>query len=218
VDFDTIVGKVVAEGGFDTTSADVSTATVQGWVNEVYKSAVAESQWLMAQVTLASTVASQALYDLADNIADIRSLYLADDSGDPGDWSARSVEDLWGLQRGSLALSGSGGVFAITADASGAKKVQLWPVPTATGAPITALVALIPADLASGDTPAIPADTHGKLVDAAIGLGLFRVENRSDLSAAFEQRRDVLVQQLQRRKNSRAGSTPTRIQVENYDF
>jgi hypothetical protein len=215
--FEDIVSAVVGQGGFDTSAADVSTSTVQGWVNEVYKEVVAESQWLMALQTLATTVAGQNAYDLPETVADVRSLTIADSDG-PGDWQPKSLEDIWGLQRGRLGLVGSGGVFALSATSSGTKQIVLFPAPTVSGTAIQALVALIPGDMVNGNTPAIPADMHGRLIDGAIALGLLRLENRPDLAQGLEQRKDAMKAMLGRRKNSRLGSTPTRIAVEKYDF
>lgn len=211
--FDDIVTAVQVQGGFDISAADVSTATLQGWVNEVYKEVVAESRWMTAVETLAVTVAGQAAYDLPDSVVDVLGLSLADSSGNPGDWQPVSLEDLWALQRGDLGLSGSGGVYGQTAKADSTKQVQLFPAPTTSGAAITALVALVPVDLVNGKTPAIPEDLHGRLVDAAIALGLLRVEKRPDLSQPLDARKQEIKDNLVRRRNSRVGSGGTRIRV-----
>lgn len=216
--FEDIVTAVTTQGGFDTASDDVSSATVQGWVNEVYREVVAESRWMMAVETLAVTVAGTAAYDLPDTVVDVLGLALADSSGNPGDWQPCTLEDLWGLQRGTLCLSGSGGVFAQTAKADGTKQVQLFPVPTTSGAVITAQVALVPADLVNGVTPAIPVDLHGRLIDAAIALALLRLEKRPDLAQPLDARKQEIKDNLVRRRNSRMGSGGTRIRVAGYDF
>lgn len=205
--------KGQAAGGLDVTDA-----VAGGWVNEAHKEVVAESGWMMAVETLATTVAGQAAYDVPDNIADVRSIMITDATGLPADWQPKSLEDIWGLQRGVVRLVGSGGVFAATAKADGTKQVQLFPVPSTSGVAITALVSLIPVDLVNGMQPVIPVDMHGKLLDAAIALGLLRVENRPDLAQAFDARKEQLKDLLRRRKNSRMGSTPTRMQVEGHDF
>jgi hypothetical protein len=216
--FEDIVSAVTVQGGFDTTSSDTSSTIVGSLVNEVYKEVVSESQWMMAVESLATTVAGQATYALPENIADVSALELVDGNGNPGDWQPRSLTDIWGLQRGTMRLAGSGGVFAQTAAADGTKQIQLYPVPTTAGVAITALVALIPPDLVNGTSPAIPVDTHGRLLDATIALALMRIENRPDLAQSFEARKQELKQLLQRRKNSRMGSQSTRIQVYGYDF
>lgn len=216
--FENIVSAVVTQGGFDTASGDVSTATVQGWVNEVYKEVVAESKWMTAVETLAVTVAGQAAYDLPNSVVDVLGLALADSSGNPGDWEPVALEDLWALQRGRLALSGSGGVFAQTAKADSTKQIQLFPVPTVNGAAITAMVALVPADLVNGSTPAFGDDLDGRLIDAATGLGLSRVENRPDLAESGDKRKQEMKDLLVRRRNSRAGSGNTRMRIQGVDF
>jgi hypothetical protein len=212
--FEAIVAGVKSEGGLD-----VSDAIAGGWVNEAYKEVVADSKWMMAVESLATTVAAQAAYTLPENIADVVAVTI--DTGDgsgPGDWQPKALTDLWALKRGARRLRGSGGVFASTATSAGVKQVELYPAPTTTGLNITALVALIPNDLVNGDSPAIPVDMHGRLKDAAIALGMLRNENRPDLAAGFEARKTELVGKLQRRANSRMGSEPTRIQIEGVDF
>lgn len=216
--FEDIVTAVQVQGGFDSSAADVSTAVVQGWINEVYREVVAESRWMTAVETLATTVAGTAAYDLPDSVVDVLQLALADSSGSPGDWQPVGLEDLWALQRGDLALRGCGGVFAQTAKADSTKQIQLFPVPTVGGALITAMVALVPSDLVNGVTPAIPADLHGRLIDAAIGLALLRIEKRPDLAQPLDARKQEMKDLLVRRRNSRAGSGSTRIRVQGYDF
>jgi hypothetical protein len=216
--FEDIVSAVSVQGGFDSAAVDVSSTVVGSLVNEAYKEVVAETRWMMAVETLATTVAGTAAYDLPENVADVQAITIPNSTGDPGEWQPKTLTDLWGLKRGTLRLRGSGGVFAATAKADGTKQFELYPVPTQSGLVVTGLVALIPTDMVNGVSPAIPVDMHGKLVDAAIGLVMQRVENRPDLAAPFEQRKETLKALLMARKNSRMGSEPTRMMLEGYDF
>jgi hypothetical protein len=211
---DVIVADVKAQGGFD-----VDDATIYGLLNEVHKEVVGAAKWLEAIESLGATVAGVATYDLADSIVDVASINI--DPGDgtgPGDWRRVGVREIWDLQGGRSFLRGAGGVFSPYFKADGTKQLALYPVPTLAGLAITGLVALIPSDLVAGQSPVIPEDMHARLKDGVISLGLMRLENRNDLAASFEQRKDAMAGELARRKNSRVGSEPTRMLVEGYDF
>jgi hypothetical protein len=45
-----------------------------------------------------------------------------------------------------------------------------------------------------------------------------RIDERPDSAALFQQRFSEMVQELRRRKNSRIGSEPGRVQIEFVDF
>ena len=210
--FDEIVAAVKQQGGFD-----VSSGMVEGWVNEVHRQAVAESHWQMSLLSLGTTVVGQATYDVPATVADIVGIYI--DSGDgPAHYGRVGTLDVWELRGGRRWLTGSGGVFAPAFSSAGQAQIELYPAPTTAGDTIQALTAGIPADMATGGSPVIPADMHGDLVDGAIALGLLRVDERPEQALVFEQRFRAMVGKLRRRKNSRVGSAPSRLQVAGYDW
>lgn len=212
--FEQLIADVKSQGGFD-----VDDATIGALIQEVHKEVVAAAKWLEAIEPLGTTAAGVPSYALAANIVDVASVNV--DPGDgtgPGDWKRVGVREIWDLQGGRAFLRGSGGVFAPYFGSDGAKQITLYPAPTVASLAITGLVALIPPDLTAGASPVIPEDMHGRLKDGVISLGLMRFENRNDLAATFEQRKDAMTQELMRRRNSRIGSEPTRMLVENYDF
>jgi hypothetical protein len=211
---DSIVADVKSQGGFD-----IDDATIYGLYNEVHKEVVAAAKWFEAIESLGTTVVGQIAYDLAANIVDVASINI--DPGDgtgPGDWDKKSVRDIWDLQGGRKFLIGPGGVFSPWFKADGTKQLAIFPVPVTAGLAITGLVALIPPDQVAGQSPLIPEDMHGRLKDGVIELGLMRFENRTDLAVPFGQRKDAMAGELARRKNSRIGSEPERIQIEFVDY
>ncbi len=213
---DEIVAGVLAQGGFPTSQQ----ALVYGWVNEVHRKVVAETQWMMQTVTLATTVAGQTDYDIPSNVVDIVGLYLDAGSGAAGEsqYSKVSTTDMWEIRAGRRQLRGSGGVFAPDYGSLGEKRIELYPAPTVTGTAIVALAAVSPATLVAGSSPVIPEDMHGDLLDGAIALGLLRMDERGDAASLFDARYREMVGKLQRRKNSRIGSRTARMQLHGSDW
>lgn len=209
-----ISSGVASEGGFD-----VASAMIDGWVNEVYRKAVAKAQWLMRSLELGPTVAGTATYALPAGVVDLAGLFLPDAAtGRQLTYKRTSTEGLWAVKSGESRLAGSGGVFAPAFDSASVAQVELYPAPATSGLSITALAAMVPSPLASGETPAIPEDMHGDLKDGAIALGLLRIDERPDASALFQQRFDVMVAELRKRKNSRVGSGSARMKVYGSDW
>jgi hypothetical protein len=212
VTYDELLAAVKAEGGFD-----VPDAMVGGWINEVHQKAVAESQWMMRTLELGPTIAGTATYVLPDAVVDLVGLFVAPPAQPPATYGRVSTEQLWGLKSGSSWLA-DGAVFAPQFDASAVELVELYPPPGTSGASISALAAMIPGLMVSGDSPVIPADMHGDLKDGAIALGLLRVDERADSSQLFDQRFQAMVAKLRRRKKSRVGSQTSRMLVWGADW
>lgn len=211
--YDELVAALGSEGGFD-----VSTAMRGGWLNEVHRKAVAEAQWMMRSLELGPTVAGTATYVLPDDVVDLAGLYLRDPGATPAPYERASTEMLWSLKAGTSWTTGPGGVFAPTFDAVAASLVELWPVPTTSGAAISALAAMIPPLMVSGSSPVIPVDMHGDLKDGAIALGLLRIDERPDSAALFDARFAAMVASLRKRRKSRVGSGTSRMRVRGHDW
>jgi hypothetical protein len=210
VTFDEIVTGVLQQGGFSVTTAEAG-----GWVNEVHKRAVAESQYVKREYSIGNTVVDQAAYDLPAVVIDLAKLYLAAEN--TGRWERVSIDDMWELRAGRASLSGSGGVFAPKFKTDDTPQVELYPPPETAGIAIMVLAAVAPVTMTTGMSPVIPEDMHGDLLDGAIALGLLRRDERSDAAAAFEAKVERMIAKLTRRKNSRIGSGPSRIRVVGYD-
>lgn len=209
-----ISSGVASEGGFD-----VASTMIDGWVNEVYRKAVAKAQWLMRSLEVGPTVAGAATYALPAGVVDLAGLFLPDAAtGRQLTYNRTSTEALWAVKAGTSRLAGSGGVFAPAFDSVSVALVELYPVPTTSGLSITALAAMIPTTLTAADTPVIPEDMHGDLKDGAIALGLLRIDERPDAAALFEQRFQTMVGELRKRKNSRVGSGSSRMKVYGSDW
>lgn len=211
--FDELVEGVMAQGGF------TNAAMAGGWVNEVHRKAVSESQWLMQELALGSTVVDQTDYDIPANAVDIVGLYLLDtQTGLPLDWQRISTTEMWDVKGKRQGIRGTGGVFSPKFGESGEKRIELYPAPLVADVAITALAAMSPATMSSGMSPVIPEDMHGDLMDGAIALGLLRIDERPDSAALFDAKFGRMVTLLSRRKNSRVGSRTTRIRVSGHDW
>jgi hypothetical protein len=197
---------------------DVSTSTAQGWAQESYRRAVADSRWMTENLALGTTVANQSDYPLPANVVVLRSLAVA------GVQYERIGEfDLVDIKAGTAVLSSSGGVFAQSSSSAGADQVTLHPAPTQSGLAITAKAELVPTDLVTGtgagSSPIFPADLHPVVVDGAISIGYLRTDERPDMAMVHESRYQEGVQRLRARKIARvSGRAPTRIMVSGRDF
>lgn len=212
--FDELLDGVKVQGGFD-----VADAVVGGWVNEMHRKAVAESQWQMQELSLGVTVVDQTDYDIPSNAVDVVGLYLLDtQTGLPLSWQRISTTEMWEVKGGRSSLRGSGGVFCPKFGTLGEKRVELYPAPLVAGVTITALAAMAPATMSSGMSPVIPEDMHGDLMDGAIALGLLRIDERPDSAALFDAKFARMVTLLSRRRNSRVGSRSSRVRVAGHDY
>lgn len=197
--------KVIAEGGFDTNSVDVTAATVLSWINEQYRAMVAAAEWVRAPVEVGPTVVAQALYTLPDTVVQVSRVSVNGDDR----WKRVDEEELWDLKFGRGRLYGDVvGVFGQMADAAVAsvQKIELWPAPTTAGYTIQLLASVLPADLttsAPDATPLVPVDVHEHICDGAIGLGRLRVDERADLAQPFLEKYQAGVGMLLKRRRSR---------------
>lgn len=198
-----IVTKVTVEGGFDTSAADTSAATILSWINEAYRQMVSDAEWLRAERNLGNTVANQDIYTLADDIVQVSRVSV----GTNDRWKVVDAEELLDLKwSGGMALYGAPGVVAQVYDeASKVQKLQFWPAPTSAGQPIEVLCSVLPADLTTSPdtTPQVPVDLHEALCDGAIGLGRLRVDERQDLAQPFLEKFQAGVGKLVKRRRSR---------------
>ena len=211
--FDELVTGVLEEGGFD-----VPSARAGGWLNEMHRQAVADSEWLQQQISLGTTVVGQSDYDIPDDVAELQGVYIADDQGNPGHWDRVSTTDMWEIKAGRRRLTGSGGVLCAKFGTAGQKRVELYPAPLTAGSDIVGLAAMVPATMASGDSPIIPTDMHGDLMDGAIALGLLRMDERGDAAQVFDAKFQRMVAKLRKRRVKRVGSRSSRIQLRGHDF
>lgn len=210
-----MVAAVRDQGGFDSSSSNVSAATILSWVNQRYRDLVAKSKWRKAMLALGPTVAGQAQYAIPENVVDVLSLRV--DSSRP--WGRTNVDGLWQLTASTSYLTGPApGVFVPNFEADDDQVIELWPVPETAGLDIDALCALLPAALELADTPRVPEDFHESIVDGAIGMGMERIDERHDEAKPFNEKFDAATKELARRQSSRVGSGPTQIRVAGRHF
>lgn len=181
---------------------DVSSSTAQGYVQEAYRRAVADSKWLTSSVTIATTTAGDATYPLPANLVQLDSLFV-----DGVEYGRVGEFDIGDLNAAKVFLSQPGGVYGYTADSSGADQLQLYPTPTTSGLTITGKGVLVPADLVTGSgagsSPVFPIDLHSVVLDGAIAIAYQRQDERPDMAAVHEARFQEGVQKLRARRISR---------------
>lgn len=212
--FDDITLRVRTQGGFDTSTSNISPTDVQGWIQERYKQMVGRSKWRKAEEVLGTTAAGDFLYPLASNVVDVEGLNVDGDVYDPV-----GSDQLWRLRQGRMGVErGVDGYFGLGYLADGTVQVSLFPTPTTDGGVITGLVALYPDPLAAGQSPIVPDEYHEALVWGAIATGLAEIEERLDSAGYFEQQFASAVEDLKRRANSRVNTGPTQILVKGYHF
>lgn len=200
-----IVTSAFAQGGIDASPADGL-----GWLNDRYKRLVAGSKWHRRERDLGPTVADQARYAVAADVVDVLAVRVA--SGPP--LTLIDIEELWELESGVLRVSGSGGFFSNAYDdTTSSESVAIYPPPATAGQTITALCAVTPADLDTGDTPDLPDDMVQKLREGIIADGLALVDEDIESAAYHEQEFQNAIEQLRIRRVSRVGRGPNRIRV-----
>ena len=210
---DEIIAAVLAEGGFDQSSANQSAAVVLGWVNDARRKAIEDAKWLKATVSLGPTVAGQSQYAVTEDVVDLLMLQVG--GGVP--WLRISMEDLEALHAGSGTISGAPGAYAPNFESDADAVVDLWPAPATAGEAITGVAAITPLDIVAGGTEAtvkLPKRFHRDIcVHGAIAEGKLLVEEDPEAAAISKGIYEAAVELLRRRANSRIGSGPQTVKL-----
>lgn len=196
---------------------DVTTATAEAYINERHRRMVTDAMWRAATSTVATTVADQANYDLPGNVVDVKRIRIDHPSDGVQIFDPVGIEQLWEIDRGQATLTGIGGVFAEDWTSSGTVQVRLYPAPDTGGLTIKALTALLPGDLASGDSPIVPTEFHPAILDGAIADSYREQESNPGAAERHEQLFLEGVERLRKRKNTRVGGS-TRMQLYRADY
>jgi len=187
------------------------------WLNHLIREAAVETEWLRAAPTIQTTVAGQAEYVVATNVARIRNLRVG--AGDP--YERISFSTLWDLDSARVQQAwGSRNLFSESYDAAGSvKNVTLFPTPIKSGDAIQAEVVLYPADISGTANSPLPADFDLPLIHGAIAIGI-SFGDEDNASAQFHQAiYDAGKEKLRRLANSRFSSrTASRVALKGYDF
>jgi hypothetical protein len=205
------VALVTAQGGFDTSQANTSTANVLGWIDEAVQSAVADTQWLKQVRELGPTVEDEQQYLIDSDIVQVKRLRV--NGSKP--WVPTELGTLWELEAGSGFVANAPGAFAEGSDSEDAqdtsnvqKWVRLWPAPTTAGYSIEGFCAVEHPEITTSDSTPIqlPNDLVRQIaVDGAINLGLLYAHSRGDLAAPFASSYAAAVKSLEKRAKSRIG-------------
>ena len=200
-----LIDAVLAQGGFDT--AQAPRTMVLGWLNEVVSELIARSKWRRASVAVGTTVIGQSEYPAPSNIVEADTLRVGTAKA-----SRVDSEQLEDLQNGDWSVYPGHTVFAPYFSADGnTEGFEIFPTPSTAGLEIKALSAVVGATLAddSNEVTAVPADMHGRVVTAAIGLG----RERLYATPADESLREGMVTALRERRNARLGGGVQQLMV-----
>lgn len=188
--------------------------TTQGlaWLNERYRRMVVEAQWFEKEASLGTTTAGTSDYAVTAGIEDIASLYVGDTRYWPVSWDAmESLEDT------ESPGEADGPVFSPYYNSTGVLYVRLHPEPEASGLAITAHSSGQPTALTdtanAAGTPSVPDDLHPFLRDGLWADSYSLLAQRPDMAQYHDSQFLAGIRLLQRRKNSRFGSGPSRLQV-----
>lgn len=212
--FEALVDRLTS--GFDVTqprAVDVA--------NERLADMVTRSTALRAVISLGTTVANQASYALAANVAKILEITVPYTAGSAIYYGVATLEDLWAVAAGTSEITGN--VVAIEADSDATMTTdnfRLYPAPSEAGKAISGLVALRPAALTYSSATAlpIPVDQHNALL-AGAKADLFDEEGRQDEAAKNDVKFENGIKRLEASVNKRGkGSGGTRMRVVGYDI
>lgn len=208
-----LIAKCAGEGGFDTTSANVTQTTMLGWLNELYLEACAESGWPRVPRSLAPTVVGGTQYAVPDDVVDVRMVRV----GLSMPYVRMSTEELWEAQAGIRFVTPAGRrAFAPNFTTAGDPVIEVWPA--SGGVTLEAMCAITPLPLTLADAPKIPADYHGALADGMIGLGLHRIYERHSAAAPYDTKFSNMKKKLGGRGKSRIGSGPIQAKIKGVHF
>lgn len=214
--FDDATARVRTQGGFDTSTSNISTTDVQGWIQDRYKQAVADARYRLVELAVGNTVANQQNYALDTSVVEVLGLKIA---GVP--YKAAGTREVWDLDIGNLRLSVPrfGGVFTQEYESDGTVDLAIYPTPDDSGDAITALCAVEPDDWSSGTVSIIPTDLQEAIhVFGPIATGLALIDERLDSATYFENAYSAAVQKLGARRKGRINAGPVQIGVFGYHW
>lgn len=209
-----IVTAILEQGGFD-----VDRPVALGWANEKYSSMVARARALKALVELGTTTNGDDTFAFPERGVSLLSLHVVYAQG-AKEYVEGSLEQLVGIDTGRLRVPYREGVFVESFTEEGVRRIVLRPVPQEAGAPVIALVALRPLQLADSETssPIVDEDVHDALVEGAIGLGLARLDENIAEADRYEGRYEAKVAELERREKMKVAPASAQMQISGYHF
>lgn len=195
------------------TVVDVTAVEALSALNRRHRTMVSRARSYRKVVELGPTVAGTGFYAAPAGLVEFLPGGLRV-GGIP--YSKARRDDVYAQAQGTLSWTGPGGLVVVDADDTGVQGLSFVPEPTEDDLSIEAFVALLPADVVSGNPATalrVDADMYDALVDAASATFLWR-QGEGDYATA-EQRFDAACEELRRRVNHRfRGPGPAQIRLQ----
>ncbi len=191
------------------TVGTTSDADAKRWIIDAARRLNSEAEYLTAPVNIGPTVAGQSDYPLGQ-VIDLAALRVGSTV-----YQRVSSNDMWSLEAGTADVQGESAFFAADYSSTGDPLVQLFPTPQTAGLAVEGrmVIRIADPDWVAGDPP-LPEDFDTAIVHGAVATGLARADENLADAQWHEERFVAAALRLRRRKNSRVGSGPVRMQVQ----
>lgn len=181
-------------------------------LNEGHVELCVRAEWTRALKEVGPTVADQIAYAYPD-ARRILSLSVAGNTYAPTDH-----ESVLSLRAGRLVLR-TDGVWWLSYESDGTRKISLYPTPGTAGVSILAECVVEPAELVNdADEPAVPSDFRQALVDYVASLTLGRQEDDPEARELHQAEFERQVQRLSELANMQEGDGPIQAQIAGVHF
>lgn len=176
------------------------------------------SEWTRKRVTLATTVAAQATYDLPASFDRAHGERILEVTVNGTEYSLGDAETVRNLNNGDQYLRGSG-IYYTDWDEEGNETITVYPAPSSDGLTISALCVMEPDEMEDGaDEPWVPARFRWAIVDYAAAKAFGADEDNPEMRAFYEQEFDRKAAELTMLRYSREGRKAAQMQVEGVHF
>lgn len=184
---------------------DLTTAEANALANEGDAELCTRAGWSRAEVSLGNTIAGQAVYALPATVFRPLELYV-----DDVPYVATDKQTVRRISDGQLRRRAKGLWFLTDAQA-----VELLPVPTTAGKPITASAVVYPTPMtADAHEPGSAIPFRRGIIHHVAAVSLGGAEDSRELHAYHRDRFEDYVVRLRAHRLSRTGSGPRQIRVE----
>lgn len=160
------------------------------------------SEWLTDEREIGPTVVDQFLYDLDDDVIDVKGLMI---DGDPK-YQRVSTTEAWDLAAGVIPIEARFSGSYSPRISAGNKKVGISPIPDTAGLSIVALVAIIPDDISGSEVPPFPDDAEDSISRFARAMAYEEVDEDFATADAVEAKALAYAGELHSRGTARVGS------------
>jgi hypothetical protein len=188
---------------------DITEEKALQWLNERQKQMAVRAEAFTRTLTLTPTDGTDATVTLPVEVARVKRIRIAGQRYDP---VARDViED---LRAGRAVIPSVSRAYSVEADADARDTLEVYPTPAADQ--VVELLAVIrPDDLGPTDTPLVPDDFVGALVEGAAATGYAFDPEQTTVADRYEQRFDAKCAEYRAWARGRArGDGPRQIRVQ----